>query len=80
MDKTKMEEDLLASGWRKIEGFKIIHDELSEGEETFVEDPNDVLTSCTYYQDPTGDIAFEDLTQAYEWAIGNTAEDEQEGG
>jgi hypothetical protein len=67
MEEEHNEKWLLSKGWTKHKGFKVNHDELSEGNYTFFECIKDFASECIYYGNPKNDEeGYDDLDDAIE--------------
>lgn len=71
MNKKKMEEKILATKeWKKVDGWAIDHNNLSEGDVTYVPDLREIGRKCTYYTEidrygQEGELAYEDITEIW---------------
>ena len=68
--KKEEREFLTKKGWTYIRnGYKLDHDELAEGDVTYLRNKKDIyLQKTSYWESPEGEFAFEDIDGALDWA------------
>lgn len=71
MNKEQMEKIVLKSKkWEKVKGWKIDHELLSDGDETFVSSLGDIAEKCIFYVDilpdgSYGEICYKNIEELY---------------